>query len=280
MPHSHIAIIGAPLDLGQGRRGVDMGPSAMRVASLNARLAALGLRSDRPGQHSVEQAEAAARGRRSRQVSGADRRRLRACWASGCTGRLARGCVPLVLGGDHSVAVGTVSGVAQYLPRARRKHRPDLARRARRHEHARDPAPAATFTACRWLAWSGAGPARTDRTAGARGPRSSPRNTVIVGLRDVDQLEKPHVRETRRARLHHARHRRARHARGDGRSHPHRHRRHRRLPPFARHGFRRPRRRARRGHAGARRRHLPRSAFGHGNDLRFGKDDRPWKWWK
>ena len=38
----HIAIIGAPLDLGAGRRGVDMGPSAVRVANLNGRLAELG----------------------------------------------------------------------------------------------------------------------------------------------------------------------------------------------------------------------------------------------
>jgi arginase len=42
MRHSHIAIIGAPLDLGAGRRGVDMGPSAVRVANLNGRLAELG----------------------------------------------------------------------------------------------------------------------------------------------------------------------------------------------------------------------------------------------
>jgi arginase len=42
MRQSHIAIIGAPLDLGQGRRGVNMGPSAMRVANLNARVASLG----------------------------------------------------------------------------------------------------------------------------------------------------------------------------------------------------------------------------------------------
>ncbi len=41
MKQSHIAVIGAPLDLGKGRRGVDMGPSALRVANLNARVASL-----------------------------------------------------------------------------------------------------------------------------------------------------------------------------------------------------------------------------------------------
>ena len=42
MPRTHVAIIGAPLDLGQDRRGVDMGPSAVRVANLHARVASLG----------------------------------------------------------------------------------------------------------------------------------------------------------------------------------------------------------------------------------------------
>ena len=42
MPRTHIAIIGAPLDLGQDRRGVDMGPSAVRVANLHARVVRLG----------------------------------------------------------------------------------------------------------------------------------------------------------------------------------------------------------------------------------------------
>ena len=62
MPRSHIAIIGAPLDLGQGRRGVDMGPSAMRVANLNARLAGLGYVVEDRGNVPVEQAEAAPEG--------------------------------------------------------------------------------------------------------------------------------------------------------------------------------------------------------------------------
>src|ERR1035438_6442029 len=57
MRHSHIAIIGAPLDLGAGRRGVDMGPSAVRVANLNARLAALGWEVEDLGNVPVSQQE-------------------------------------------------------------------------------------------------------------------------------------------------------------------------------------------------------------------------------
>ena len=62
MPHSHIAIIGAPLDLGQDRRGVDMGPSAVRVANLNARIASLGYDVEDLGNIAVEQAEASPEG--------------------------------------------------------------------------------------------------------------------------------------------------------------------------------------------------------------------------
>ena len=59
MRPSHIAVIGAPLDLGQGRRGVDMGPSAMRVANLNCRISSLGYHVDDLGNIEVAQAETA-----------------------------------------------------------------------------------------------------------------------------------------------------------------------------------------------------------------------------
>ncbi len=59
MPYSRVSIIGAPLYPGPGRRGVDMGPSAMRVANLDARLAALGYEVEDLGNAPVEQAEAA-----------------------------------------------------------------------------------------------------------------------------------------------------------------------------------------------------------------------------
>ena len=60
MPSKHIAIIGAPLDLGAGRRGVDMGPSAVRVANLNGRLAELGYQVEDLGNVPVIQRESQA----------------------------------------------------------------------------------------------------------------------------------------------------------------------------------------------------------------------------
>src|SRR2546423_5862481 len=114
MPHSHIAIIGAPLDLGQDRRGVDMGPSAVRVANLNARVASLGYEVDEFGNIAVEQREAWDHGDPSAkylpQIAAT-------CESLGrrVEEALDGGKLPLVLGGDHSVAVGTVAGVARHF---------------------------------------------------------------------------------------------------------------------------------------------------------------------
>src|SRR5271165_6367286 len=118
MPHSHIAIIGAPLDLGQGRRGVDMGPSALRVANLNARLKSLGYEVEDLGNIPVEQAEAWPEGEPQAkylpQIAAACDQ-----LAGQVLDALARGFVPLVLGGDHSVAIGTVSGVSRHFRESR-----------------------------------------------------------------------------------------------------------------------------------------------------------------
>src|SRR5277367_2844810 len=114
MPHSRISIIGAPLDLGQGRRGVDMGPSAMRVANLNSRLASLGYEIEDLGNVPVEQAEAAPEGHpRAKYLPqiAATCQRI----AQQAVAVLGKGAMPLVLGGDHSIAVGTVSGISQFF---------------------------------------------------------------------------------------------------------------------------------------------------------------------
>src|SRR5438128_10046982 len=120
MPHSNVAIIGVPLDLGQGRRGVDMGPSALRVAGLNARIRALGYVVEDAGNVPVVIAETAPAGdpraKYLAEVSESCRKHAR--WVEGI---LRGGFLPLVLGGDHSIAVGTVSGVANYYRGKKKK---------------------------------------------------------------------------------------------------------------------------------------------------------------
>ena len=106
-----IAIIGATLDLGQGRRGVDMGPSAIRYAGLEERLVGLGYDVRDEGNVETAVAEATAlRDERARFLPEIhDTCELIARRVAEAT---LRGAVPLVLGGDHSVALGTLGGLA------------------------------------------------------------------------------------------------------------------------------------------------------------------------
>jgi arginase len=116
MADRRVAIIGAALDLGAGRRGVDMGPSAIRYAGLDERLAALGLEVSDLGNVEVAVAEATDEGDpRARfldeikEVS----RRLALLVREACAGER----LPVVLGGDHSVAIGTLGGLASAADR-------------------------------------------------------------------------------------------------------------------------------------------------------------------
>ena len=106
-----IAVIGATLDLGQGRRGVDMGPSAIRYAGLEERLVGLGHTVRDEGNVETAVAEATAlRDERARFLPEIhDTCELIAVRVAEVT---SRGALPLVLGGDHSVALGTLGGLA------------------------------------------------------------------------------------------------------------------------------------------------------------------------
>jgi arginase len=107
-----VAVIGAALDLGAGRRGVDMGPSAIRYAGLDSRIAELGLELVDLGNVETAVAEATSVGdehaRFLPQIKATCRR-----IADLVSSATRAGSVPLVLGGDHSVALGTFSGLRE-----------------------------------------------------------------------------------------------------------------------------------------------------------------------
>jgi len=106
-----VAVIGAGLDLGQGRRGVDMGPSAIRYAELNAHLRTLGLDVDDWGDVGSPVPETTEEGATDARYAGPI---MRVCEQIAAKVRDAteRGHTPLVLGGDHSIAMGTLGGMA------------------------------------------------------------------------------------------------------------------------------------------------------------------------
>jgi arginase len=111
MAGGRVAIIGAALDLGTGRRGVDMGPSAIRYAGLDDRVAQLGCECSDWGNVETAVAEATAPGdphaRFLPEIKETCARIARRVAAAARDGR-----TPIVLGGDHSIALGTLGGLA------------------------------------------------------------------------------------------------------------------------------------------------------------------------
>lgn len=191
--HARIAIIGAPLDLGASRRGVDMGPSAIRVANLGPKLASLGFHIEDWGNVAVEQPERAPQGpanaRYLPQIAETCRRLARAVEQAAAQGQM-----PLVLGGDHSVAVGTIAGISRHY--RKRKARigviwidahPDM--------NTPQTSPSGNVHGMPLACCIGLGPRALTHIYGYA-PKVDPKNVALVGLRDVDSLEKPHVKHS------------------------------------------------------------------------------------
>lgn len=193
MRHSHIAVFGVPLDLGAGRRGVDMGPSAMRVARLHERLASLGYEVKDYGNVAVDQMESSPVGQEhSRYLSQIADTCLRLAKRVGAV--VQRGRFPLVLGGDHSVAVGTVAAMSQWL-RERGERLGLIWIDAHADMNTPETSPSGNVHGMPLACCLGMGPPELADIYG-HSPKVLPVNVALVGIREVDQLERPHVRES------------------------------------------------------------------------------------
>ena len=113
MKTSAVHVIGVPLDLGGGRRGVDMGPSAVRIAGLAERLAALGCKVVDKGDIDSPIPEIKAEGDPKRKYI---KEITRVCTKlhQRSLQSLEEGALPLVIGGDHSLGAGSVGATADY----------------------------------------------------------------------------------------------------------------------------------------------------------------------
>ncbi len=193
MRQSHIAVIGAPLDLGSGRRGVDMGPSAVRVANLNARLMDLGYEVQDLGNIPVDQPES--------RPEGPSNARYLSEITLACT-RLAdlvgqamdRGQVPLVLGGDHSVAVGTVAGISEHFRKT--GGRVGLIWiDAHADMNTPETSPSGNVHGMPLACCIGIGPPELTHLYGFA-PKVRPENVALVGIRSVDDRERRLVQDS------------------------------------------------------------------------------------
>jgi arginase len=189
-PTRKIRVIGVPLDMGASRRGVDMGPSAMRVAGLEARLEALGHQVTDGGNIRVEIAETQAFGshnaRYLKQIAETCTRTAEAVVET-----LSEGQTPFVLGGDHSLAAGSVSGVAEYYRRQGQKIGV-IWIDAHSDINTPDTSPSGNVHGMPLASLLGLGPELLTSIFGYS-PKIAPENAVLVGIRDVDAQERANI---------------------------------------------------------------------------------------
>jgi arginase len=182
-----IRIIGVPMDLGASRRGVDMGPSALRVAGLQARIKQLGLQVEDIGNISVKQPEEMSYGEK--------RAKYLAEIADACKDLAAlveksldENMMPVVLGGDHSIAAGTLSGVAGHFKKKEKKIGL-IWLDAHGDINTPESSPSGNVHGMPLAAAMGYGAAELVELQGFK-PKVEPQNISLVGIRDLDTQEK------------------------------------------------------------------------------------------
>jgi arginase len=186
-----IRVIGVPLDLGQSRRGVDMGPSAVRVAGLEARLEELG--------HDVHDGGNVPVSLPEQQNEGDPRAKYLTEITQTCKHygdmvlkALEAGETPFGIGGDHSMACGSVSGVAEF----HRRHKQQIGliwMDAHSDINTPDSSPSGNVHGMPLAAILGLGPAELSSLYDWC-PKVAPDHCVVVGVRDIDTAEKENIR--------------------------------------------------------------------------------------
>jgi len=186
-----IHILGVPMDLGAGRRGVDMGPSAIRIAGLADKLKILGHSVSDGGDIAIKSPE---------QLRIRDPRLkylpeiVRACTilSHRVSKIMTHGDFPLILGGDHSIAMGTIAGLAAYA-REHSKKLGILWIDAHGDMNTDKTSPSGNIHGMPLAASVGLG-ALELRSVGGDFRKADPRKVALVGVRDLDGEERKAIR--------------------------------------------------------------------------------------
>jgi arginase len=186
-----VHIIGVPLDLGAGRRGVDMGPSAFRIAGLDRDLRTLGCALVDKGNLPVPIPETEGVGDPLKKYVGPIAEVCERLYQT-TLASLEQGALPLVLGGDHSLAAGSVAASAEF---ARRAGAPLGLLWVDAHGDMNSPATShsGNVHGMPLAALLGSEPHELARIGGFH-PKVSPERTVLVGIRNLDDREKQILR--------------------------------------------------------------------------------------
>lgn len=188
-----IHLLGVPMDLGAGRRGVDMGPSAIRIAGIAERLKELGHKIVDDGDLDIKIMEEIRVGdTRARYIK--EITRASKLLAKNAERIMARGRFPLFLGGDHSIAVGSVSGIAAF---ARRKRKKLGVLWIDAHGDLNTPttSPSGNVHGMPLASLLGYGPGDL-KTVGGNFDKIDPDNVALVGVRSLDEGERKLIETT------------------------------------------------------------------------------------
>ena len=193
MPAQAIHLIGVSLDLGGNRRGVDMGPSAFRIAGLSERLTTLGVTVVDEGDLVAPIPEVKSLGDPTKKYIREIAKVCEKLYRTSLTA-LERGGLPLVLGGDHSLASGSVAATADFV---RREKKPLGLIWVDAHGDINTPASSTSGNVHGMPLASllGPEPAELSRIGGFS-PKVRPEHTVLIGIRNLDQREKEILRDS------------------------------------------------------------------------------------
>ena len=183
----NINIIGVPMDLGAGRRGVDMGPSAIRIAGINQQLESIGYTVIDEGDLSIRtQEEQRIKDPKVKYLP--EITRVVTVLARKVDNVMDKGSFPLVLGGDHSIAIGTISGLAAHA-RKKRKTLGVFWIDAHGDFNTPESSPSGNIHGMPLAVCAGFGPRPLKNVLGAF-RKVDPGNIAIIGLRNVDKVER------------------------------------------------------------------------------------------
>jgi arginase len=190
-----VHLIGVPLDLGGNRRGVDMGPSAFRIAGLGEALGTLGYTVIDKGNLPSPIAETrAARHDRKKYIGDIARVCLRLFQTS--TASLDEGALPLVLGGDHSIAAGSAGAAALWAKRTRQLPLGLLWIDAHGDMNTPETTLSGNVHGMPLAALLGNEPHELAHIGGSE-PKFLPEHTVLIGIRNLDEREKTAIRASK-----------------------------------------------------------------------------------
>jgi arginase len=192
IPKENISIIGFPMDLGADRRGVDMGPSALRIAGLQSKLELLGYKVADLGDIKIEIME-------RQKIKNPKLKYIEEIiktsklLANNVQKVLEKGDFPLCIGGDHSMALGTISGISSYC-RNKKLKLGVIWIDAHSDMNTDETSPSGNIHGMPLASLMGLGNNQLVDFIGFK-PKLDPENCGLIGIRSIDEAEKFNIKK-------------------------------------------------------------------------------------